>query len=394
MNILYVTQWFSSEGGGGEVVFYNLAKGMANRGHNVHIVCAQIDNIAENRSDNLNVYRIKPVLHLPPPSLKQNILYIIQAIIKGYEVTTQKSIEIIHANNLASVVAGSILSKITKKPLIITIHDIFSTSSPQHWKSWIEQDHKISYMTSIIAPLFEKMTVKMPTDIIHTVSNSSREDLVKFGAKAEIKVIPNGVDITIYDNAQPIKDYQNFVLFIGRLVFYKNLGTVISAFVDVLAKSPGSKMLIVGDGPMREKWLKMASDLGLSKNIDFIGHVSDERKIELLSKCSALLLPSFVEGFGLVILESFAMSKPVLVANVKPLSDIVDDGIDGFILPVDDPVKWSEKISYLINNREICKKMGNQGRIKLEKKFKIEHILDKIEPVYENLLKGRRKAIG
>jgi glycosyltransferase involved in cell wall biosynthesis len=233
----------------------------------------------------------------------------------------------------------------------------------------------------------------MPTDIIHTVSNSSREDLVKFGAKAEIKVIPNGVDITIYDNAQPIKDYQNFVLFIGRLVFYKNLGTVISAFVDVLAKSPGSKMLIVGDGPMREKWLKMASDLGLSKNIDFIGHVSDERKIELLSKCSALLLPSFVEGFGLVILESFAMSKPVLVANVKPLSDIVDDGIDGFILPVDDPVKWSEKISYLINNREICKKMGNQGRSKLEKKFRLEHVLDKIEPVYENLAKRRRKAI-
>src|SRR5919197_1864820 len=110
MNILYVSQWFSPAGGGGEVVFYNLANGMARRGHKVEVICAQIannNNNTENQLYNVTIYRVKPILHLPPPpTLKQNILYIIQAAIKGYQVIKDKSIEIKHANNLASVLVG------------------------------------------------------------------------------------------------------------------------------------------------------------------------------------------------------------------------------------------------------------------------------------------------
>lgn len=388
MNILYITQYYGSAGGGGEVVFSNLANGMAKRGHLVDVICAKTIDLGEYRDKTISMHLIEPVLDTPPPSLTQNARYILNATKKGYQVIKQNHIEVIHANNLASVLAGSLLSKITKKPLVVTIHDIFSTSSPKHWKNWVAQDTRISRMTSTIAPLAEKITVKAPSSVIHTVSNASKDDLIKFGARpSKIQVIPNGLDIkNYYRNSVTQIEYHNFILFIGRLVFYKNLDVVITSFVDIVRKFPSSKLVVVGDGPMLTKWQKMVSDLGLNKRIIFVGRVSEDKKIELLTKCSALVLPSFVEGFGLVILESFAMEKPVLVANVKPLSEIISNGVDGFTLPLDNPNRWAEKISYLLANKEICMRMGKEGRKKLEEKYDSSYMLHDMESLYLSLL--------
>jgi glycosyltransferase involved in cell wall biosynthesis len=385
MNVLYLTQWFSPIGGGGEVVFYNLATGIADRGHNVEIICAQSSDVSTYRKGRMVVNTIKPKLVIPPPSLSQNAQFIVRAVLTGYKIVRKSKIEVIHANNLASAIAGSVLAKISNKPLITTIHDIFSTSSPNHWDHWIKQNEKISHLTSLIAPIVEKIAIKMPTDIIHTVSKCSKDDLIKFGAKATIKVIPNGVDILSYTNNQSTIEYQNYVLFIGRLVFYKNLDVIISSFKDVVKILPDSKMYIIGDGPMRHKWEKMVSDMELTRSIEFTGYITDEKKVVLLSKCSALLLPSFVEGFGIVILESFAMSKPVLVADIQPTNEIVDDGIDGFILPANNPTKWSEKISFLLNNKDVCRKMGISARNKLETKYSLNFVLNEMESLYLSL---------
>jgi glycosyltransferase involved in cell wall biosynthesis len=391
VNILYVTQWYGSSGGGGEVVFHNLASGMAKRGHRVDVVCAKTATPVEHSDEDVTIHSIEPALELPPPSLRQNARFIINAIKKGTYIVKQKNIEVIHANNLASVIAGSILSKIKRKPLVISIHDIFSTSSPEHWKNWIAQDPKISRTTSFIAPLVEKITVKTPSSMIHTVSDTTREDLIRFGAKAgKIQVIPNGLNLNNYDHCSTRNaSYQNLILFIGRLVFYKNMDVVIRSFIDVVKNVRDVRLVIVGDGPMLSKWQKMSTNLGLNNSIIFTGHASEDKKIGLLKSCSALVLPSFVEGFGLVILESFAMKKPVLVANVKPLSEIVSDGIDGFVLPVDDPIEWSKKIEYLLTNKHICMRMGEEGRRKLEQKYDIEYILRDMEYLYLSLLERK-----
>jgi glycosyltransferase involved in cell wall biosynthesis len=100
-----------------------------------------------------------------------------------------------------------------------------------------------------------------------------------------------------------------------------------------------------------------------------------------------LALPSFVEGFGLVILEAFAMVKPVLVADVKPLSELVCNNIDGFVLPVDSPKKWAEKLIYILSNKKICKKMGKAGRVKVEKEYNLDRVVNNMESLYQSLLR-------
>ena len=136
---------------------------------------------------------------------------------------------------------------------------------------------------------------------------------------------------------------------------------------------------------MSEKWKKLVSELGLDQNIEFTGHISHEKKIELLSKSSALLLPSLIEGFGLVLLEAFAMRKPVLVANARSYHEIVDEGVDGFMLPAHDIDAWSEKIIYLLRNKTVSQKMGSQGRIKAEQKFNMHNVAEQTESLYFEL---------
>ena len=385
MKILYISQWFCSLGGGGEVVFQDLAKGMSQHGHNVHVICAQIKTLNHDL-ENGNEHRIKPLLDLPPPTLLQNILYFINALLKGCSLLRGRDFQLIHANNLVSAIVGIILSKLFRLPLVVTIHDVFTTSSQDHWQEWTKQEKKISKITSVIAPIMERFTVKISSGIIHTVSNTTKEDLIKFGAKTRIEVIPNGINLDDYNLHSDI-NYDRYIVFIGRLVFYKNLDVIISAFIDVVKQIQSPKMLILGDGPMRKKWEKRVSELGLQENIIFFGYVSDIEKIKLLSRSSALVLPSFVEGFGLVVLEAFAMRKPVLVADVKPLSELVSDNIDGFVLPVDSPKKWSEKLIYILSNKEVCEKMGKAGRQKAEKEYNLERVINNMESLYKSLLR-------
>jgi glycosyltransferase involved in cell wall biosynthesis len=388
MNILYVTQFFSATMGGAELVFYNWAEEMVRRGHHVDVLCHQITNFREKELISVNVHRIRPVVEHKgelPPSILQNMRYITNALLKGSQIIRQNKIDIVHTSFFTPVIVGSILGKIHSIPVVSTIFDVFTTASRDYWKKWATQNH-LSRISSVIGPYFEKITVKMPTNAILTLSNTSKEDLIKFNVRSDkIVVIPHGIDTASYDTLGSVTAYENYVIFIGRLVFYKNLEVIVNAFKDVTKKLPDARFIIVGSGPMRAQWEKLVSDLGLDKNIIFMGYVSQAKKIDLLGKCSALLLPSLFEGFGLVLLEAFAMRKPVLVAKVKPYDEIVDEGIDGYMVSPYDAKSWSEKIIFLLSNKTICQEMGIKGRRKVESKYNIVTISDQIESLYFDL---------
>lgn len=125
---------------------------------------------------------------------------------------------------------------------------------------------------------------------------------------------------------------------------------------------------------------------GLEKNVLFMGFVSTHVKHEILHSCTALVLPSRLEGFGGVIIEAFGMHKPVLVADLKSETEIVDNGIDGFLIPPDDVENWAEKIKYLFSDRERCQAMGRNGRSKVESKFDLSLISNSMERVYEEVV--------
>ena len=109
----------------------------------------------------------------------------------------------------------------------------------------------------------------------------------------------------------------------------------------------------------------------------------------MLAQSQALVFPSKFEGFGMVILEAFEYYKPVLVSRVRPQLDIVEDKKTGLVLAPDDKVEWADAIKDLFNKPEIGVKMGENGRIALEKKYNLEIMTKNILHMYEDVIKKK-----
>lgn len=146
---------------------------------------------------------------------------------------------------------------------------------------------------------------------------------------------------------------------------------------------PKVKLIIVGDGPYRKTLETLVKDLGLQNYIQFKGYVKAEEKTKLIASSAALVFPSLCEGFGLVILESFAQEKPVLVSNVRPLSDIVTYDVSGFVLDPHDEKIWADHILKIINNSQHAKMMGKNGNILLTVKYNQDIMYRKIINMYK-----------
>jgi glycosyltransferase involved in cell wall biosynthesis len=386
MNILLLSQFFSTTKGGGEYVFSLIAKSLAEQGHVVWVITNKVKNEVYPIQKNINFTFVPPLLEYKgglPLGFYENITYVINTINKGLRVIKNERIDIIHSNNFSPALAGSILSALSRTPHITTVHDVFSLCGKNYWKLWGKQNNS-SRVNVMLAPFFEKMIVKSKCAAIHTVSEATKEDLLQFGTKKPIYVIPNSIEVSNTIILEPIP--LQFI-YIGRLVFYKNLEVVIKAISLVKKTHPKILLRIVGDGPHRENLQKLVLDLSLEENIKFSGFVSNEEKLKLLATSQALVFPSLCEGFGLVILESFAQKKPVLVSNVRPLSDIVSDKITGFVIDPHDENKWAEKIIEIIDHPDKTKKMGEAGNEILKKKYNVKNMEKMILEMYNTVIK-------
>lgn len=385
MNILILSQFFSTTKGGGEYVFNTLTKSLAKHNHRIWVITNKIKNENYEEIQNVHYVFVPPLIEYKgglPPTFSENIRYVFAALRKGLSIINKEKIDLIHSNNFSPALTGSILSSLTSTPHLTTVHDVFSLCGKDYWKKWGEQND-VSRLNVLLAPFFEKLIIKLKHKATHTVSNATKEDLIQFGEKKPIYVIPNSIEIKDFKTQE--KNPLQFI-YIGRLVFYKNIEVIIKAIKIVTKTYPNIKLTIVGDGPQKAILKKIVNRLNLEENVIFTGFVSANKKMELLSSSQALLFPSVCEGFGLVLLEAFSVKIPVLVSNVKPLSEIVSDEVTGYVIPPYDEVQWAQKIKKVIENQELVFKMGSNGKKLLEEKYDLEQTYTKIIDMYQKVM--------
>jgi len=198
-----------------------------------------------------------------------------------------------------------------------------------------------------------------------------------------IHIIPN----CIQDEEQVITEpKKNQFLYLGRLVFYKNVEVILQAFKTVAKEFPDAVLVIAGDGPHKESLQKLANKLGISNNITFTGYVTPSQKTKLLAESNALLFPSIIEGFGLVMLEAFQQNRPVLVSDIPPMSDIVEHEKTGLLIEPHNEERWTEAIIRLIKDPSLSDDMGKAGYQVLKTKYN-QNLF------YENLTKMYRQTL-
>ena len=199
-----------------------------------------------------------------------------------------------------------------------------------------------------------------------------------------IEIVPNGIDLSKYPNhEQPIKniDDQRIVLYVGRLEKRKGVKYLIRAFLLFQQKHPNSKLIIAGDGPDREKLQLLAEDMAID-NVEFLGFISDEKKIDLLQKADIFCSPAvYGESFGIVLLEAIATGTVCIAGNNSGYMDVMKETGAISIVDPHSSEEFARRLELLIYDDNLRKLWKNWAKLYI-KQFDYPKIIDAYEQVY------------
>ena len=182
-----------------------------------------------------------------------------------------------------------------------------------------------------------------------------------------------------------VSPHERIVLFVGRLIYYKGLEYLIEAMQDVEAK-----LLIVGEGVMRDELEVRAKTLGVDHKIIFLGKVSDEKLKYCYQICDLFVLPSVEssEAFGIVQMEAMAYGKPIINTSLPTSVPYVSvNGETGITVSPKDSKALGEAINEILKNKELSSKFSKNALRRVREKFSREKMLELIYSIYDDLMK-------
>lgn len=209
-----------------------------------------------------------------------------------------------------------------------------------------------------------------------------------------ITIIPNGIDLQKYHKrSQPKKDDKKTILYIGRLERRKGTKYLLQAFQVLAQDNANLELIIAGDGPDREKLELLAEDLKL-KNINFLGFVSEELKLQLLREADLFCSPAlFGESFGIVLLEAMATGTVLVGGNNSGYVDLMQ-GIGGMsIVNPEDTSEFARRLALLLNEPKL-RKMWQDWATDYVKQFDYPNVVSQYEALYKESLEqhGRKPS--
>jgi glycosyltransferase involved in cell wall biosynthesis len=217
----------------------------------------------------------------------------------------------------------------------------------------------------------------------------------------KVSVIYNGLDFSYYmrpSNGNRIRNelgVENKRPIVGMIANFnfeiKGHHFFIEASKKILDEFPDTEFVLVGDGSLRCRYEKMAQDFGIKDKIHFLGKREDVP--EILSSLNISISCSTSEGFSNVILESMAAGKPVISTSVGGSSEIVVNGVTGYLVPPADPDALARAVTMLLQNPGKAAAMGAEGKKIVHEKFTVDSMVKNYEKLYTELVEEYKRAI-
>ena len=205
--------------------------------------------------------------------------------------------------------------------------------------------------------------------------------------RAEFQVIPNGVDVTFFqpNGRRPTDALERGprLLFLARLEPRNGLDTALAAMPRILARYPGARLTVVGDGPWRRSYERQARHLGAA--VRFAGQVLAERPAYYAS-ADLYLCPTTRSSFGVTLLEAMACGTPLVVSDNVGFRAVLSQGAEAVIVPTDDPATWAHTTIALLEDPARRAAMSRAGLAKAVR-FAWPRIADETLAVYERVLR-------
>ena len=357
--------------GGSGVVATELGLELARRGHEIHFITYSQPVRLSLLNPNVHYHEVNvpeyPLFHFQPYELALSSKLV--DMVKLYKI------ELLHVHYaIPHAYAGYMAKQMLKDeginlPMITTLHGTDITLVGNH----------PFYKTAVTFSINK-------SDFVTSVSQSLKDDTIKlFNIKNEIQVIPNFIEldknskdfITPCNRTVMATEKERIITHISNFRKVKRIPDVIKTFYKIQQQIP-AKLMMVGDGPEKEKAEYLCQELGILDKVIFFGNSNEIDKI--LSYTDLFLLPSETESFGLAALEAMAWGVPVISSNSGGLPEVNYNGISGYLSDVGDIDEMAKNALIILKNDSVLSEF-KKNALSVAKQFDIENIL----PLYEDL---------
>lgn len=322
------------------------------------------------------------------PNLKRSFLakiqvpfFLLSQMFSMIWLVHKRNIDLVHAHwVIPQGFIAAILKKIYKIPLIITVHagDIFPLKNK-------------------ILRFFAGWAINS-SDYCTVNSKATKNEILKLKNKQNISIIPMGVDLNLFSPDKKsgllrknLKISGPMLLSIGRLAEKKGFRYLIKAIPDVIKKFPKVKLVIIGDGPEKNKLSSIVRDLNLDDNVLFLGELRNKLLPSYYASSDVFILPSIIaqsgdtEGLGVVLLEAIASGTAVIGSNVGGIPDIIKDNITGLLVKQKDPKQIADAILRLLSDKNLRTNLSKNAQEHIRDNYSWDIVLRKFQEIYGTL---------
>lgn len=361
--------------GGSGVVATELAKGLASRGHEVHMLSyarpARLDTFESRITFHEVDLSSYPLFEYPPYDLA---LANVMVNLIEYE-----KLDLLHVHYAIPHATSAYLAKQILKesaahvPIITTLHgtDITIVGSDPTYKKVV--DFSINQSDGVTA-----------------VSDYLKEETHRlFDIRKEIRVISNFIDLDrFYRQENPefrrqlAPEGEKIVVHVSNFREVKRVPVVVSVFDRILKAGIPARLLMVGDGPDRNRAEQRCRDLGICDKVRFMGKQEHVEKI--LSMSDLFVIPSGSETFGLAALEAMACEVPVISSNIGGLPEVNLEGETGFLCELDDVETMGKRAIDILTDDALHHRMSKAARAQAER-FELSRLVTEYESYYREV---------
>jgi len=355
--------------GGSGVVATELGLELAARGHDVHFISYAVPVRMTAASERTHFHEVEmmnyPLFDHPP--------YTLALASKMANVARNESLDLLHVHyaiphSVSAYLARAMLAP-RRLPFVTTLHgtDITLVGADRSYLPITQFSIEQSDAVTAISEYLQGVTLE------------------EFHIQRTVEVIPNFVNCDVFEPADGdcrrsefASDDEKVLVHLSNFRPVKRIPDVVEIFDRVRRQIP-AKLLMIGDGPDRTVAEWMVREKGLARDVIFVGK---QNQVQTLLNCGdVLLMPSEIESFGLAALEAMACGVPVVASRVGGVPEVIDDGVEGYLVPSHDVETMAERALAILTDPDRREAMGRAAR----KRASTQFCSDKIIPLYEAL---------
>lgn len=371
--------------GGAEENTLLTCQGLANKGHDVTLITGLSEGPEGNLLKISDTSKIK-IIEIPDIVRPISPFKDFRAYRQLVSIFKQEHFDVVHTHASKAGILGRLAAHRANTPLVVhTVHGQAFHAFQSAWKN-------------AIFKCAERKAAKV-SHRIYAVAQAMIDQCVEanIAPREKYKVIYSGMDLSAFTSKTHtreqarqagIKDDSPIIGVVARIFPQKGYEDLVKCAPDIIREIPNVRFLILGNGTLKVEITRLINSLGIQNNFVFMGMVPPSDVPNYVANMDILIHLSLHEGLPRTVVQAFAGKIPVIAYPVDGTPEVVDNDVNGFLVPVHDCKNVAKHAVELLKNPELRQKMGTDGHQKVLQRFDTQRMVEAIEEDYFKSLKN------